>query len=1139
MTQISSLLQSGVEQDRAIDAVVPKPSFGQPSPKVATFDPPQAIQKGNVFTYTNPFEQLSRASPAPVGNGASQAHNPENHVASSIKHIPHEKHAREVSNTLTPVPALKARKILPGDTPQSPTIPVQPRETVSEAVDEVGEQVDKQVEIALAKLQINSTSEPPIASVAASKVAVDHKVEQGTESSKSSNSVVATNWEDVDTEKEQKYATVYIMPMRPFVSIVLEKFDEPTIVIHDSKITNVARMRKEFDQLDRTLVACTSKFIVYAMKTGGLRLIRQDSGKFRPLYAESNERIFNLSIARARSIVGAEKRDTETVLGTGVKGTVFWAPLSNFGGGSNTPKIGVQTTDEEGGFIFPAIDNTEDQTSSGQLKTRVKPSTRSPEFFAYGRGKNIHIVYPLLARSKSYTDHKTKICDSEKYLRDDDLKICTGKAAKDFSFSADDSVIASLDKAGKLKFWDVRSLTKPEFKSEIRAGVVAEVKTPIMTLNTTLPSEKSWPTSVMFVDREKPMNRGLALRYMIVGLKQNHTLQLWDIALGKAVQEINFPHDDESDPICSLAYSSKGNVLAVGHPKRNSIYLLNVSLPVYSLSPTTQAKYISVIADGGKGLPAVASTAIFSTIREYSLGSRGDLRSLDLLVDPPSPDEHGNTAVGSYLTMICMHSNGIFEWGISREALGWNAENKPVNQVNALDAKAVSLDSLKQPPQEDTGTAQPSAAPSVASGKPESPEKAIPNQDAPAKPPVVSATSAVSAVESNNGGSTKREQESEKVKLVNTTEKEKKKKKKTDAKEIKSSAGAVAAASPARRKKDNSRSSQETDQDPEILETPARQSRRTLILPREESSGTDTLKHLEMSMVAEVTGTLNDQFAVLYKRMAEDKRASDASGAAKQDAVLRLLSSTLQENFEGHVNKSIAEAIKSTMKDFKESINSTVDRSITTTFSNTVKGTLPREIEKTVESSLNRILTDGAFIRGVADAVGKHSATLLAKSVPQSFKELMPVLQSNMASTLNQNTGEVEKRISEQMRTFEARHNQDLEKIDRLTSKVTALTTALRTVVNDQKDFQSEMRTFFAQSQRRPVSAVAQPIARPITHTRDQSAEASRGVPLTSQYTQRRVSPPPVSSHEKEIAVIKGLLEEGKFDEAFVQVSMF
>src|SRR5690606_22559522 len=111
-----------------------------------------------------------------------------------------------------------------------------------------------------------------------------------------------------------------------------------------------------------------------------------------------------------------------------------------------------------------------------------------------------------------------RVVDTDKLLKQCSLKINTGKAGKDFIFSQDDTLVVSLDKSGRVKFWDVRDLTAVKEGSDplrpMPARTSLEIKEPLMTLTTTPEGEKAWPTSVLLLDKFRPYQKRAALRYM-------------------------------------------------------------------------------------------------------------------------------------------------------------------------------------------------------------------------------------------------------------------------------------------------------------------------------------------------------------------------------------------------------------------------------------------------------------------------------------------------------------------------------------------------------------------------------------------------------------------------------------------------
>jgi hypothetical protein len=203
----------------------------------------------------------------------------------------------------------------------------------------VGEKVEKQVEKALAQLsvvaEIDAANNKHDLSGSDRTVTAKAKRAQITENmnvpAASNASSVYADWEEAadakDTPKSSKFIKVFSLPMKPFVSIDIMPLEEKPVEIPEDKVVHVARMKKEFDQIDRNLVVCTPKFIAYALKAGGFRLIRQDSGKYKQLYASFEERVFSLSGCTSKNGVGL--RESETILGTGINGTVSPTLVAN------------------------------------------------------------------------------------------------------------------------------------------------------------------------------------------------------------------------------------------------------------------------------------------------------------------------------------------------------------------------------------------------------------------------------------------------------------------------------------------------------------------------------------------------------------------------------------------------------------------------------------------------------------------------------------------------------------------------------------------------------------------------------------------------------------------------------------------
>ena len=129
--------------------------------------------------------------------------------------------------------------------------------------------------------------------------------------------------EDEDADYvEQGPIKVYNFPMKPFSAITMNP-EIPSALrprFPLGKMSDIARMPRQFDQLDRNLIAASALYIVYAISKsngrGGIRVLRQEDGGDRVLNKDTMDRTFNVVIGRG-----------ERVLGTSVSGAVLWADV--------------------------------------------------------------------------------------------------------------------------------------------------------------------------------------------------------------------------------------------------------------------------------------------------------------------------------------------------------------------------------------------------------------------------------------------------------------------------------------------------------------------------------------------------------------------------------------------------------------------------------------------------------------------------------------------------------------------------------------------------------------------------------------------------------------------------------------------
>lgn len=1168
--------------------------FGSSDDREPTPFEPQDLPKGPsvpkkdlMFTYVNPFDQLAASSPRNAKltsvNGDDNKRKISEPSPKSIQTTSRRKlnpaghEILQSIETPTPTPLKDERTQI--EALEGLGAPTRNPETVAEALNEVGSQVDKEVEIALVKAEqkedelkikqeefddaqdtIVDALEEKVQDLAIEvKLELDKEENQGAleeslpkpiaDAVKDAIDAVARgdgadDWESAEggepgpNIEAERVVPVYQFPMKPFVSIDITRKELPGITFNDASMTNIARLKKEFDQIDRTLATATNDFIVYGSpRSGGLKVIRQDDGLAQHVFSETHDRIFNVTISTASP--SSRSQGAQSLIATGLSGTVYWTTILKPGEEISGHEM------EEQGLIFPPSPAAPlDNSSTGQLKTRAKKSSRNPDFFAIGRGKSIHIVFPAHARKSKFLGPQSVI-DTEKYFKDRSLKISTGKAGKDFTFSEDDTTILTLDKTGRLRFWDIRDLVDIDnaFPSALAP---VEAKAPILTLVTARSNEKSWPTSVLLVDKPRPYTKGIALRYVVVGMKQNHTLQLWDLCLGKAVQEIHFPHEKESDAICSFSYHPTSGIVVVGHPTRNSIYLIHLSAPKYNLPAISQAKFVQRLANKDSSLPKPEATAILSGLREYSFSNIGQLRSVELVSIPSEPMRIAEDADDPVLfELYIMHSKGVTCLAIKKEDLGWSKDSKVAHPVDAEKDGFIVVKELREPqlsyfsdPSSNNGDPQPVVATSTNI----------------APKPLSKA-----AIRAMNASSNKRDTQPEGFAapaatpaLTPNPEKPEKKKKRSGA-VADAAAREINAGPPSRTTSALEIQPAATQPQPLSATQPASGVAKEVIRPSIPTSASRDapeptaiarnehlnhqnkkeeptypgissdyldreLKKIEAGVSGEFNKVLRQELGTLYQRFSEDKRVQDAAGTAKQDAILRLVSSTLGDNVEKELSRIITTNIQQVViPSITDTTSSMLDKRISEVLTQQLHHAIPPLLKLALPEAISRGVQNTEVLRMIAEQITNKVTGHVEKDFNSTLHNTIAPAFKHLAINLAQkSTVETENRVHEYLRRAEAQHREDASKIDQLSNLVRGLSESIHMMAAAQTDFQQE-----------------------ILNLQQQAAQDRRGDASSQSHGHRgstEVALTHKSPEQEELDTITTLMSERRFEEGTIQV---
>lgn len=892
------------------------------------------------------------------------------------------------------------------------------------------------------------------------------------EAAAGSHAPVADSWESAEAddiivvEEEATPVQVFNLPMKPWIAInVQHGANENRPQFREEALLDIARLKKDFDQIDRNLVAASENYLTYGMsKHGGLRVIRQVDGLDVKLFTDTHDRIFNV----AMSCTPADQNVTpkEAIIGTGVSGAVYWIQLK-----TGEKEHLDDAHPEQYGFALPPISTQDGDAPGGVLKTRARTSAAHPEYFAVGRGKSINIIWPSFVMAKNlFKPGHDRVVDTEKLFKQCSLKINTGKAGKDFTFSQDDTTVVSLDKSGRVKFWDVRDLTAAAEDSDPRNPMPArtslEIKEPLMTLTSTPEGEKAWPTSVLLLDKLRPYQKKTALRYMIVGMKQNHTLQLWDLALGKPVQEINLPHSKESDAVCSVMYHPSTGMIVVGHPTRNSIYFLHLSAPKYAIKNLSQVEYIQRLVAQDSSIPQPDSTAVISGIREYSFANKGVLRSLDILANPAtSPEGEEQTLFELY----AMHSKGVTCLFIKQAELGWTKDNKVIHPVDAIATGVVKIAKLVSPP-----SPLPAESHAVAQTEPNLPIRLATRNTAKDSLQKTSSAQgeekkAVESASAAKGVPERKEDDTPAQPPPERTEK------KTRKKKANANAAPVAEreflvpvnGAAGRSSSPQARAAKGAPRTGEAVhDIPAGASAADLgtILSTVAERIDTSLKDRLRAALGGLADQLNDQ------QVAREHTFQD-----KQMDLLRKVSDVLNENTQAVLKNIIRDqfeqAIVPTVRD---TVGKAVTDQLGSRFNKDIGQSVQRELQKALSSAVGQALTKPETAKSISDKVVQSLGTHIDEHLLSTLNSHLIPAFSNVAGQAVQRLGEdIYRRVSGDVARLEEQHRNDTAKIDQLVAQTTHLSNMISTMAASQSQIQKEFLAMKQQMRERDVGPAA------------------------------------------------------------------
>ncbi|KAI7522768.1 hypothetical protein KC316_g19141, partial [Hortaea werneckii] len=265
-----------------------------------------------------------------------------------------------------------------------------------------------------------------------------------------------------------------------------------------------------------------------------------------------------------------------------------------------------------------------------------------------------------------------------------------------------------------------------------------------------------------------------------------------------------------------------------------------------------------------------------------------------------------------------------------------------------------------------------------------------------------------------------------------------------------------------------------------------------------------------VSLDGDVQAVLSKHFDSLYQRLESDKRVFEASGAAKQDAMLRLVSSTLTDNVEQSLSRIITSSIdKAVIPALTSMTGSIIEKKLAELVPQQLGPTVQREVKAALPNALQQSLRDQQVHRTISEQI--------AQKVQQQVSNMLQTSLPNMATQATQKmVADLDARTTQRLREADVQRQQDNAKIEQLSGMVRSLTQTVQGMAESQKTFHDEMKKMQqGRAQEGPTSAAA-------------AGGRAAAAPAVDEMDPQKVA------EEQEVSRITQMLMDGSYEEATI-----
>jgi hypothetical protein len=271
----------------------------------------------------------------------------------------------------------------------------------------------------------------------------------------------------------------------------------------------------------------------------------------------------------------------------------------------------------------------------------------------------------------------------------------------------------------------------------------------------------------------------------------------------------------------------------------------------------------------------------------------------------------------------------------------------------------------------------------------------------------------------------------------------------------------------------------------------------------------------------EFQSLLSRQSESLYQRIDNERRAQDASAGAKQEALLRLVSSTLTDNVDKSLNQIVSSRIQQeVLPMLNDMIGKVVDRNIADLLPQQLASSIQGALKGQLPNALQNTLKDKDFHRSISETTATQVASKVQAQVSALLQQALPSMATQASLKM---VTDLEQRMNQKLQAAETDRKADAAKIDGLISIINRMSATMESL----SDLQSATQDALLKMQR-DVATVAH-------------ATTTRPAPTTSVERARADSPAEAQPDEEdeEVARITQTLLNKEYENATIQVRIW